>query len=81
MRLPVGAVFVIDAKCSLNAFLDAQDATDDAIREACYVRHAQSVRSHMIGLSGKTYWDQFSQGSPASPATVSWPRPWTACPN
>ncbi|MBR7621617.1 DNA recombination protein RmuC [Phenylobacterium sp. 20VBR1] len=64
VRLPGGAVFVIDAKCSLNAFLDAQDATDDAIREACYVRHAQSVRAHMIGLSGKTYWDQFNQGSP-----------------
>ncbi|MES2341414.1 MAG: DNA recombination protein RmuC [Pseudomonadota bacterium] len=64
VRLPGGAVFVIDAKCSLNAFLDAQDATDEAIREACYVRHTQSVRAHMVGLSGKTYWDQFNQGSP-----------------
>jgi DNA recombination protein RmuC len=64
VRLPGGAVFVIDAKCSLNAFLDAQDAVDDATREACYVRHAQSVRAHMVGLSGKTYWDQFNQGSP-----------------
>ena len=64
VRLPGGAVFVIDAKCSLNAFLDAQDAVDDATREACYVRHAQSVRAHMMGLSAKTYWDQFNQGSP-----------------
>ncbi|MDO8325203.1 DNA recombination protein RmuC [Phenylobacterium sp.] len=64
VRLPGGAVFVIDAKCSLNAFLDAQDATDEVIREACYVRHAQSVRTHMVGLSGKSYWDQFNQGSP-----------------
>ena len=64
VRLPGGAVFVIDAKCSLNAFLDAQDATDEVIREACYVRHAQSVRAHMVGLSGKSYWDQFNQGSP-----------------
>ena len=64
VRLPGGAVFVIDAKCSLNAFLDAQDAADDATREACYVRHAQSVRAHMMGLSAKTYWDQFNQGSP-----------------
>ncbi len=30
VRLPGGAVFVIDAKCSLNAFLEAQDAVDDA---------------------------------------------------
>lgn len=64
VRLPGGAVFVIDAKCSLNAFLDAQDATDEAVREAAYMRHAQSVRAHMQGLSAKTYWDQFNQGSP-----------------
>lgn len=64
VRLPGGAVFVIDAKCSLNAFLDAQEAIDDAAREACYIRHAQSVRAHMQGLSAKTYWDQFNQGSP-----------------
>jgi DNA recombination protein RmuC len=64
VRLPGGAVFVIDAKCSLNAFLDAQEAVDEAGREACYIRHAQSVRAHMQGLSAKTYWDQFNQGSP-----------------
>ncbi len=65
VRLPGGAVFVIDAKCSLNAFLDAQDAPDDAAREAAYARHAQSVRSHISGLSAKAYWDQFkAEGSP-----------------
>ncbi|MES2895070.1 MAG: DNA recombination protein RmuC [Pseudomonadota bacterium] len=64
VRLPGGAVFVIDAKCSLNAFLDAQDAVDETVRESAYVRHAQSVRAHMHGLSAKTYWDQFNQGSP-----------------
>jgi len=64
VRLPGGAVFVIDAKCSLNAFLEAQDAADEGAREAAYVRHAQSVRAHMQGLSAKAYWDQFSQGSP-----------------
>ena len=59
VRLPGGAVFVIDAKCSLNAFMEAQDATDDTAREACLARHAQSVRAHMTSLSAKTYWDQF----------------------
>jgi len=67
VRLPGGAVFVIDAKCSLNAFLDAQEATDEVAREACYARHAQSVRSHMQGLSAKAYWDQFE----ASPDFVA----------
>jgi DNA recombination protein RmuC len=65
VRLPGGGVFVIDAKCSLNAFLDAQDAVDDALREAALVRHAASVKTHMTGLSAKSYWDQFaSEGSP-----------------
>jgi DNA recombination protein RmuC len=65
VRMPGGGVFVIDAKCSLNAFLDAQDALDDTAREAALARHAQSVRSHMTGLSSRAYWDQFpKEGSP-----------------
>ncbi|HWA63782.1 MAG TPA: DNA recombination protein RmuC [Caulobacteraceae bacterium] len=65
VRLPGGGVFVIDAKCSANAFLEAQDAPDEAAREAALVRHAQAVRSHVGALSAKAYWDQFkAQGSP-----------------
>jgi DNA recombination protein RmuC len=60
VRMPGGGVFVIDAKCSLNAFLEAQDAADETLREAALVRHAQSVRAHMQGLSAKAYWDQFA---------------------
>jgi DNA recombination protein RmuC len=59
VRLPGGGVFVIDAKCSLNAFLELQEATDDAARAACLARHVQSVRGHIAGLSAKAYWDQF----------------------
>lgn len=65
VRMPGGAVFVIDAKCSLNAFLDAQESIDDTARDAAYARHAASIRTHMTGLSTKAYWDQFqSEGSP-----------------
>lgn len=59
VRLPGGGVFVIDAKCSLNAFLELQEAADEAAREACGLRHVQSVRAHIQGLSAKAYWDQF----------------------
>jgi DNA recombination protein RmuC len=59
IRLPGGGVFVIDAKCSLNAFLDLQEAADEASRDACGLRHVQSVRAHVQGLSAKAYWDQF----------------------
>jgi DNA recombination protein RmuC len=59
VKLPGGGVFVIDAKCSLNAFLELQDANDDFSRDAAGSRHVQSVRSHVQGLSAKAYWDQF----------------------
>ncbi|MEI7933278.1 MAG: DNA recombination protein RmuC, partial [Alphaproteobacteria bacterium] len=68
VRLPGGGVFVIDAKCSLNAFLDAQEAADDAGREAALARHAASVKAHMNSLSAKAYWDQFK--TEASPSFV-----------
>lgn len=65
VRMPAGAVFAIDAKCSLNAFMDAQETADETLREAAMVRHAASVRGHMQSLSAKAYWDQFaSERSP-----------------
>ena len=67
VRLPGGALFVIDAKCSLNAFLDLQDAQDDEARDHAGARHVQSVRGHVQGLSAKAYWDQFD----ASPDFVA----------
>ncbi|WP_421937215.1 DNA recombination protein RmuC [Phenylobacterium sp.] len=59
VKMPGGGVFVIDAKCSLNAFLELQDAPDEAARDLIGLRHVQSVRSHTQGLSAKAYWDQF----------------------
>jgi DNA recombination protein RmuC len=58
VRLPGGAVFVIDAKCSLTAFLEAQDAVDETTREAAFARHAQSLRAHVQGLAARAYWDK-----------------------
>lgn len=67
VRLPGGGVFVIDAKCSLNAFLELQDAPDDFTRDGAGQRHVQSVKTHIQGLSAKAYWDQFD----ASPDFVA----------
>jgi DNA recombination protein RmuC len=61
VHLPGGGKFVVDAKCSLTAYLDAQEAVDDAAREAALTRHAASLRQHIAGLSGKAYWDQFKK--------------------
>lgn len=61
VNLPGGGVFVIDAKCSLNAYLEAQEAAEEATREDAYQRHAVSVRAHMQSLAAKAYWDQFDR--------------------
>lgn len=61
VHLPGGGKFVIDAKCSLTAYLESQDAADEKMRTAALDRHATSLRQHIAGLSGKAYWDQFKK--------------------
>lgn len=61
IRLPRGGVFVVDGKCSLTAYLEAQQAEDDARREEAYARHALSVKGHIQALAAKAYWDQFDE--------------------
>jgi len=63
VRLPGGRKLVIDAKCSLNAFLDASDATDDAGRASGLRAHAASVRNHAQQLGSKSYWDKFGDAA------------------
>ena len=59
VRLPGGRQLIIDAKCSLNAFLDANDETDDATRTGHLKAHAASIRNHAQQLGSKAYWAQF----------------------
>lgn len=48
---------VVDAKASLTAFVDYQNADDDAKRAEAAQRHIESVRSHVKELVGKKYQD------------------------
>ena len=59
VSLPGGRKLVIDAKCSLNAYLDACDEVDDEKREACFRAHVASMRTHAQQLGSKAYWAQF----------------------
>jgi DNA recombination protein RmuC len=59
VRLPGGKNVVVDAKAPLEAYLEAVEATDDAVREKELKRHARRVREHMIQLGSKGYWSQF----------------------
>ncbi len=59
VRLPGGRTVVIDAKAPLEAYLDAQEATDDQAREQKLADHSRQVRDHMTKLGAKGYWEQF----------------------
>src|SRR5579884_564141 len=59
VRLPGGGHIVIDAKCSLNAYLDSCDEVDDSKRLLHLRSHLNSVKSHVQKLASKSYWEQF----------------------
>src|SRR5687768_7296302 len=63
VRLPGGRKLIIDAKCSLNAFLDAHHEVDETLRAAHLKAHAQSIRNHALQLGGKNYWQQFGEAA------------------
>jgi DNA recombination protein RmuC len=60
VSLAGGKHVVIDAKVSLDAFLDATHARDPGARDAALVRHARQVRQHVDRLAAKAYWQQFA---------------------
>lgn len=59
VNLPGGRHVVVDAKAPLMAYLEAVEAVDDETREARLKDHAGQVRSHLVKLGGKNYWEQF----------------------
>lgn len=61
VRLPGGKTIVVDSKTPMDGYLDALEATDDALREEALNRHARQVRTHIQQLSSKNYTAQFAQ--------------------
>ncbi len=59
VRLPNNKVIVIDAKTPLDAYMDALEKEEGPEKEACLVRHANQVRTHLGQLGQKKYQDQF----------------------
>lgn len=61
--LPGDRAIVVDAKCSLKAFVDATRATDPEAREAALDDHVASVRRHVKELKAKNYTAVLGQRS------------------
>jgi DNA recombination protein RmuC len=59
VKLPGGKNLVVDAKTPLQAYLEAVEATDDEVRRGKLADHVRQVRSHMLALASKGYWEQF----------------------
>jgi len=59
VKLVGGKHIVVDAKVTLAAYLDAYDATDEAVREERLGAHARHLRQHVDRLAEKAYWAQF----------------------
>jgi DNA recombination protein RmuC len=63
VNLPDGRKLIVDAKCSLNAYLDACDEVDDDKRTACFKAHLASILRHAQQLGSKNYWAQFGDSA------------------
>jgi DNA recombination protein RmuC len=57
VRMPGGRSLVIDAKTSLDGYLDALEADTPEARDMAIARHARQVAEHVRLLSSKKYHD------------------------
>jgi DNA recombination protein RmuC len=55
INLPGGRHLVIDSKVSLNAYSDYANAVADDVRKIALKQHLVSVRTHLDGLSKRSY--------------------------
>jgi DNA recombination protein RmuC len=63
VNLPSERKLIIDAKCSLNSYLEACEEVDDEKRAACFRAHVASMRVHVQQLGSKAYWAQFGNAA------------------
>ncbi len=59
VKLPNDKRVVVDAKVSLQAYLEAVEATEETLKAEKLKEHARQIRTHLARLSGKAYWEQF----------------------
>jgi DNA recombination protein RmuC len=63
VHLPGGRIIAVDSKLSYQSYIEAVNATDQAMRTATLKKYSQAVRQHVQTLSSKSYWEQFNNNS------------------
>ncbi|MBV9527171.1 DNA recombination protein RmuC [Sphingomonas sp.] len=63
VNLPSDRKLIIDAKCSLNAYLEACEEVDEVRRTSCFKAHVASIARHAQQLGSKAYWSQFGDAA------------------
>ncbi len=61
VHLPADRVIVVDAKATFDAYREAIAADSEEQRTLALSRHASQIRSHMVNLASKSYWQQFEK--------------------
>jgi DNA recombination protein RmuC len=59
INLPNSRRIVVDSKTPLESYLEAIEATDEETRASKLKQHSSQVRTHILNLAAKSYWEQF----------------------